>query len=250
MSTSFLSLTIGKTLRFIKDFPIIYRLHRLRTEYRFVKREGNIKSIFATMYEKNAWNNIESVSGIGSTKAHSQVLAKSLPDFCEQHKIRTFLDAPCGDFNWMKHVTFYPELKYIGGDIVEKLVQHNMEKYANESRSFIHLDIVNDPLVKADIIFVRDCLVHLTYSDIRLFLKNLVKSDIQYLLTTSFPKTWNNYDITTGNWRAINLQRSPFKFPTPLATIHEKAPQDRYQYYDKSMNLYRVSDLQSLEFLK
>ncbi|QLH31127.1 MAG: hypothetical protein HWD62_00590 [Cyclobacteriaceae bacterium] len=150
----------------------------------------------------------------------------------------------------MQLVAFDKEVKYVGGDIVPMLIQKNTQSFASERHTFIQLDILKDKLISADVIFVRHCLVHLCYADIRLFLQNLAKSDIKYLLTTSFPLTKNNYDITTGDWRAINLQRKPFCFPAPLAVINERTTENKFQYFDKSLNLYKVSDLLSLEFIK
>lgn len=249
MNNSF-QLLFGRTLRFIKDFPIVNKLYRWRTEILFNKRKIKDENVFTNIHTKNVWNNDESISGIGSIKAHTKELIQKLPVLCAEYKIKTLLDAPCGDFNWMQQVVFDPELTYVGGDIVKKLVENNAIKYAGQQRTFIHLNILNDRLVKADMIFVRDCLVHLSYADIRMFLQNLLKSDIPYLLTTTFPYTRNNYDVTTGNWRAINFQRAPFNFPPPLKTIHENTPENKYQYIDKSMNLYKVSDLRDLDFLR
>jgi len=214
------------------------------------KKKIKDDNVFVNIHAKNAWNNAESISGIGSIKAHTCELIEKLPLLCADYNVTTFLDAPCGDFNWMQHVVFDEQLNYVGGDIVKELVEKNSSKYAGTRYTFIHLNILRDNLLKSDIIFVRDCLVHLSYADIRLFLQNLVRSDIHYLLTTTFPYTRNNYDITTGNWRAINLQRAPFNFPQPRTTIHEKTPENKYQYYDKSVSLYKVSDLLNLDFLR
>jgi hypothetical protein len=41
--------------------------------------------------------------------------------------VQVFLDVPCGDFNWMKHVTLPHGTRYIGGDIVASLV-HDSQK--------------------------------------------------------------------------------------------------------------------------
>jgi hypothetical protein len=238
----------GQFLRFIKDFPLLYQLYRWRTER--ILRKKNLKEdvVFELIYINNEWNNKESVSGIGSMEKHTKIIVDKLPELCKKYNVKTILDAPCGDFNWMKRVKFSSELKYIGGDIVEKLIEANNRNYESDDRKFVQLNILKDDLIKCDLIFVRDCLVHFSYKDINSFLSNLMRSEIEYLLTTSFPKTKNNYDITTGNWRALNLQNKPLSFPRPLDFIHEKTEENKFQYYDKSLYLYKVSELKMFKF--
>ena len=60
-------------------------------------------------------------SGSGSTLEYTARLRAALPGLMKRYKVKTFLDAPCGDWFWMSAV----ELKgvsYIGGDISESLI--------------------------------------------------------------------------------------------------------------------------------
>lgn len=110
----------------------------------------------------------------------------------------------------MQHVLKkHNEIDYIGGDIVNALILENNKKYASKHISFITLDITQDLLPDADLIIVRDCLFHLSYADISLFLKNLSKSKIKYILTTGHIEV-KNTDIVTGDFRKINLFTAPF----------------------------------------
>jgi len=71
----------------------------------------------------------------------------------------------------------------------------------------------------------------------------------QYLLTTSFTNRQDNTDIATGGWRPCNLQIAPFLFPEPMMMINEKCTQGRMLYTDKSLGLWRISDLtRTLEY--
>ncbi len=97
-------------------------------------------------------------------------------------------------------------IKYIGGDIVEELVTQNVKEYERKSRRFKKLNLINDELPKVDLVFCRDCLVHLSFDEIFRSLGNIFKSDSKYLLTTTFPEKAKNYDIATGQWRALNLE--------------------------------------------
>ena len=58
--------------------------------------------------------------------------------------------------------------------------------------------------------------------DIDKFLKNLSKSSYKYLLTTSYLPSvdYKNRDISTGDFRKIDLLAPPFSFPSdPKAKI-------------------------------
>lgn len=68
------------------------------------------------------------------------------------------LDAPCGDFNWMKEVHKDIEL-YNGIDIVEDIIGKNKKKYSTKIVQFYQSDITRDPLPTSDLILYRDCVV-------------------------------------------------------------------------------------------
>ena len=76
------------------------------------------------------------------------------------------------------------DLNYLGGDIVENLIYKLNLENGNEKIKFINLDICSDDLPDVDLIFVRDCLFHLSNYDIR-FIHNFQRSNIEYLFTTS-----------------------------------------------------------------
>jgi hypothetical protein len=133
---------------------------------------------------------------------------------------------------------------YIGADIVEELIKKNINLYLEQSnRKFMVLDLITDPLPVCDIIIVRDCLVHLSYDNINLAIKNIKLSGCKYLLTTSFTNREENKDIVTGDWRPINLEKSPFNFPPPILVINENCAEVNGIYKDKSMALWEINTL-------
>jgi hypothetical protein len=73
---------------------------------------------FTKIYQENHWNDSESRSGEGSTLENTQNVRNELPIVLKKYKIKSVLDAPCGDFNWMKSITQGISIKYIGDDIV------------------------------------------------------------------------------------------------------------------------------------
>ena len=66
---------------------------------------------------------------------------------------------------WMKELNL-DEYKYIGADIVTELIEINNIKFKSKNKHFIDLDLISGKLPKADLIFCRYCLVHLSNEDI------------------------------------------------------------------------------------
>jgi hypothetical protein len=204
-----------------------------------------IKDVFTFIYETNHWQGSESVSGAGSDSAQIIAIAAALPALLSDFSIRTMLDLPCGDFSWLSPLNL-PLEQYIGADIVDSLIAHHQQTYANASRQFQVLDLTKDILPDVDLLFCRDCLVHLSFEDIRKVFANLLSSNIQYILTTTFPDHTENKDIKTGDWRTLNLQIAPFHLPAPIAIINEQCTEGDGTYADKSMALWAVKDLKSM----
>jgi 2-polyprenyl-3-methyl-5-hydroxy-6-metoxy-1,4-benzoquinol methylase len=143
----------------------------------------NNSNVFNTIYNDNVWGSNESRSDIGSEIGTTKVIRKMLPVLWKQYGIKTFLDVPCGDYNWMKDIP-KDNIYYIGDDIVKKLIDQNNKKYKTENVSFKIIDITKDVLPASDMIFCKDCLQHLSYENIFKALINFKKSNSKYLLTT------------------------------------------------------------------
>jgi len=179
------------------------------------------RSIFKEHYETNWWGNAESVSGSGSTMEYTASVRKEIPVLVEVFSIKKVFDAPCGDYNWFKDIKWKSDVSYIGGDIVEPLVNKNRTLYETDLTTFVELDISNDPFPKADLWLCRDCLFHLSEHDIFLALDNFVKSDIPYILTSTHSDCVLNHDIPSGSFRLLNLQLAPFCLGKPIQLIDD-----------------------------
>jgi hypothetical protein len=215
---------------------------------RIIKRQQfsskSVAEIFTETFRNRYWRSKESVSGQGSELGHTALVRTALPGLLHDYGVRLLLDLPCGDFNWMQAVDL-GEIRYIGGDIVADLVLQNHQKYGNANRSFLQIDLLCDPLPAADCILLRDCLVHFSLTHIAQALDNLKKSDIKYILTTTFPHIEHNEDIQTGYWRPINLEKAPFFFPKPLFLLQEAVGGAQGSYADKSLGLWEIDSLKA-----
>ena len=187
---------------------------------------GKNEEVFTRLYKRNIWGSNETVSGPGSELSYTECLRRHLPRLLSQYRVTRILDAPCGDFNWMRQVVPDLGIEYIGGDIVQEIVVRNQQEFGTKGVSFRHLDIVRDPLPASELMMVRDCLFHLSYRDIFGFLVNFSRSDIGLLLTTThLPDDGENRDIRTGDVRSIHLFSPPFCFPqSPLQRLSDWVP--------------------------
>ena len=196
-----------------------------------------VKETFTKIYTDNLWASAESKSGSGSELQNTEVLRKELSTLFKKYEITSMLDIPCGDFNWMKEVDL-SEINYVGADIVEELIQSNNTRYPN--KSFTVLNLIEDELPKADLVFVRDCLGHLSNENVLKALENIKRSGSKYLLATSFTKWSQNPDIIDGGWKCINLMIAPF-YMNPVYLINENCQEGYPHYNDKCMLLFDLT---------
>ena len=224
--------------------PIREWSHKLYNWLRFCGlRSKPAKKVFENIYHNNKWSG-RSHSGPGSDLDQTKLVRQGLQQVIAEYNVETLLDVPCGDWFWMQHLDL-SGVKYTGGDIVEGIIQNN-QQYATDKIEFKFLDLLESQLPAHDLVLCRDCLVHFSYRDIKKALDNLLKSDCNYLLTTTFPGR-KNYDILTGSWRPLDLETYPFKLPSPLMIINEGCTQDKGSYKDKSLALWDLRELKKLQ---
>ena len=216
----------------------------------FARRGGaaSIGDVFRHAWQANLWGGAESPSGPGSSLDQTARLRAELPALCTALGVRTLLDLPCGDCHWMSAVTL-PGVAYLGADLLPELVARNQSRHGAPGRGFSVLDlpcgIIGSPLPSADLLLVRDCLVHLSFADAARALANIRRSAITWLLATTFPAQDSNEDIVTGDWRPINLCLAPYNLPAPERLINEGCSEQDGLFADKSLGLWRVADLPS-----
>lgn len=200
------------------------------------------EKIFTEIIHAHKWGGRESLCGRGSDRRQARIIIQALHETVKELGVKKLLDIPCGDLSWVRYVDLV-DIKYIGADITEFLVQKNASVFGSENKCFYRLDICDDILPEADLILCRDCLVHLSFEDVHKALVNIKNSNSLYLLTTTFTDITNNLDINTGEWRPLNLQRDPFCFPKPMKLINEGCTEAHGRYSDKSIGLWKIHDL-------
>ena len=226
-------------------FKKIKKVYKFFVDIKLKYFSGNNKDIFTSIYLKNKWGDKDSFSGTGSNLDQTKVIIEELPKIIKKYKIKSILDIPCGDFYWMKEIDF-KDLNYIGADIVSEITDNNNKFYGSANINFYNLDLLNDKLPYAELIFCRDCLVHLSFDDIFIALNNIKETNSKFLITTNFFAREKNQNISTGGWRTINLCKYPFNFPEPILTINENCTEADNQFIDKSLSLWELDKLPDL----
>lgn len=189
--------------------------------------------IFNRIHGANAWGDSESRSGGGSNLEATAHIRRELPRLLRELNVRVLLDAPCGDFHWMKDVADSLDV-YHGVDIVPDLITLTAARFGASRRRFHVADITTDRLPDADAILCRDCFIHLPTRLIRRTLNNFKSTGAGYLLLTDDDSVHSYHDIPVGSFRPINFRKPPFSFPRPLRSLRDG---------DRLMNVWRLQDL-------
>ena len=201
------------------------------------------KKLFTLAYDRSSWRSPESRSGSGSTIHRTMLIRPFIASLIKDLNIKTLLDAPCGDFNWMKEINLLG-INYIGVDIVDELIQENISRYATPQRQFFSYDILHHPLPQVDIILCRDCTQHLPDNGVRALINNIKKSKSRYLLTSNYPHVEKNKDIediyNASRATFRDLRKPPFNFPEPIVLFPEG-------FENKTLCLWQIENLPSFD---
>ncbi|MCL4430959.1 MAG: class I SAM-dependent methyltransferase [Epsilonproteobacteria bacterium] len=205
----------------------------------------NEEQKFSLIYKSKYWTSFipGSASGSGSNLNATKNIRNELPKILQKYHINSILDLPCGDFYWMSKLNL-DNIRYIGGDIVEDLIKSNNKKYQRNNCSFNKINLLEDILPEVDLIFTRDCLVHLTNDQVTKAINNILNSNSKYFMTTTFENIQENQSYSNGDrWRAINLTIEPFNLPQPLAIIDDSFLNGQDMH--KKMYLWEISTLKN-----
>ena len=225
-----------------RSLPFLSPAHRRYVEWTYETSRRSRQRLFTRIYETNYWGDSTSASGQGSNLEQTIALRTVLPRLLETLGVRSLLDVPCGDYNWIRHADLNLD-RYIGGDIVHRLVDTLQSEYGGPGREFLQLDMVRDRLPRADAILCRDCLVHFSFRQIAVTIRNFQRSGARYLLATTFPGREANEDIATGDWRTLNMCAPPLNWPEPVAVLNEGCTQSGSLFADKSIGVWNLASL-------
>lgn len=174
------------------------------------------QAVFDDIYRRNAWNGVESLSGPGSGSSATKHLSTALVQLVEDLRIKSVLDAPCGDGFWM------PDLPgYVGIDVSSEAIALATQRHPE--RVYFQNDIRGAkfyvPVIGFDLVICRDLMQHLSLADGLQVLNEIRGLRARWMLISTYVGT-ENVEITPettkiGMGYTPNLLRPPFSMPAP-----------------------------------
>lgn len=167
-----------------------------------------------------------SASGPGSDLGSATVTSlKIIKDTITKFDVKSMVDIPCGDVNWIFDSFETDTLPmYVGLDIAGAVIKVNQKRFAHHRNKQFHFwDATSCILPKFrngtndvqafDLVQVRDVIMHMPLELGVAFYCNVFKAGPKVLVTTSYPNRPKNTNIKEGNHYPNNLWVDPFNFP-------------------------------------
>jgi hypothetical protein len=201
------------------------------------------KEIFARIYSNMEWGNKETLSGEGTRPEAAEPYVNYLIDFLKSNaEIQKIVDVGCGDWKMWPN-NFFSKYKYLGVDIVEKVVQENTAKFAAQDINFIAKDFLESSLPNADLLLCKDVLIHLSDSDIEKALVIFKKFRFQIIVTDLYSI---GIRVFLGNLRRIfiNPNKKIVDLPTNLISVFK----NDYLSKDIATGSYHWVDLENKKY--
>jgi hypothetical protein len=211
------------------------KAHQAKQQEKAAASQHAVK--FGEIAKMKAWGDGESISGPGSSYDATAIIREEIPKLMVELSATRLLDVPCGDHHWMSQLLHaHPEIKYLGGDVVPEIVEANKKRFGDKFKT---VNLLTDELPEADIVLVRDALVHMPHADVKTALANIKASGSKWLLATTFPGR-KNRDIELGQWHPMDLSDPIFGIGQPEKLINEGCKEGGGQFKDKSLGLWRL----------
>jgi hypothetical protein len=168
-----------------------------------------------------------SVNGPGSSIEFTKTLRTELPLLLKKYRVLTMLDAPCGDWTWMRTIDISFLASYIGMDVEPRLIEANTINAGDQRPNCVWVRanlLKRQRFPTVDLILCRDFLAHLTNDYIERTLEKFKASGSTYLLASNYPGASNEfeYDADTYDspWRGyIERPHDLTKWPFGLKQI-------------------------------
>jgi hypothetical protein len=193
-------------------------------------------NFFSNIYDQALWGEgttEQPLSGPGSRLDITEGLREILVTLVEAHGIHSMLDLGCGDMTWMPALlddlsARNHHLTYVGADVAANQIERNRERFTD--LEFCVLDMVTDPLPRADLVFCKEALNHLSIADCQAAFRNISSSGSRFLAATNYlHRDETSFDDERpGAWRYYNFLAAPFDLPRPRSMHDEQTPWNSY----------------------
>lgn len=167
--------------------------------------EQDHQNQFEKVYNDGIWG---IGSGGGSTDEATQEYREFLQSFLDENNIKSVLDIGCGYWAFNEHIN-WSGIEYTGVDVARPVIDHNNQNNKTSTRSFMVGNMLSADLPKADLIIVKDVMIHHPNNDILKFLKR--EQNAKFALVTNDNHGSINSDIDTpGKYHSIDITKPPF----------------------------------------
>ena len=175
------------------------------------KKPWPTKDAMEQIYEKKLWGGGEAFdfySGAGSHQAELlEPYVDAVSSFLNSFETPlTVCDLGCGDFNVGKQLVAHTK-KYLGVDIVPKLIARNQSTFKADNLEFRCLDIAVDEWPAADCVLLRQVLQHLSNAEVQRIVSKL--ANYPYVIVTEHLPQGGftpNKDILSGQGIRLKVQ--------------------------------------------
>ena len=190
------------------------------------------ETIFESIYRRNSWNGTETRSGPGSSMAATALIRRILPELVAGVGAHSVLDASCGEGYWFPDL---PGARYVGVDISPSAIDAARRRHPD--RSYRVMDIVRDELPKADLVFCRDALQHLSLREGWHAVQRFLDTGATWLVCSTI-EGGENIDVPAGSWYEPDMTQLPFSLGTPWMVIEDGTWDSGVRYPDKYLGVW------------
>ena len=182
-----------------------------------------MEETFERIYELNAW---EQGSGKGSLPSTTGMYRRCVEQLIRNDEVRVVLDIGCGDWQFSRLID-WSNVRYIGVDIVQSVVENNRLHFGGPNVTFIHGNILCMPLPEADLVLVKDVLQHWSNQTIWKFLSRFASYSMVLITnSTELAPRWGGFarpdiDIADGQVRPLDLRLPPFNLPCEEVLVYD-----------------------------
>jgi len=172
----------------------------------------NLADVFEGIYQHKTWGTNEQGeghSGVGSKYINCIDFISYLDKFLKTHNISSVVDAGCGDWQYAKNIN-WDGINYLGIDIAPSVINKNVINYSKENISFLSGNFIDMDLPAADLLLVKDVLMHLSFKNIQKAIRLFPKFKYVICVNDVHKNMKKNHDIDDGGFRHLNLTLAPF----------------------------------------
>jgi hypothetical protein len=190
-------------------YSSIFLTREPQTEREIILAQQTDKDRFSKIYETKYWSPNNS-SGEGAIRKNAIPYLEYLQEFIYKNDLKIIVDMGCGNWELMKYIVIPDNIKYLGIDIVDSVIENNKKNYQKDNILFETVNHVEDcKKYYGDLLIVKDVMQHWNFKTIDYFIKNILKNFRYAILVNDFCEN-NNFDIETGDYRCLDLEQKPF----------------------------------------